>query len=346
MAAPSHQGDLRALSGRRGRRVSDCWMVERRVRGDAAVPGRLEQWVGRVGPRGRFPFNVTGFWSPSDCFSSIFGGLSPGSPIMPESPFAAWQPSKRLDRGNAAEQILEDLREQILSGQLARGAKLPTEKQLAQAYGVSGPTIREAIRGLTTACLVEVRHGSGAYVTAEVDQLIAVSLRSMIQMERVGIRQVLDVLGALVEHAAGLAAKQASEEDINAMQEILESIAQAKEASQISVSLMQFVEALGNASGNPLVAALCRFLFGVQIGLATQLLGTSFAPLRKAAGKLAKDRQAVVDAIATRDPEAARSAARTYHERALKTILALPNAEAAFEPSRELAILASLLQQR
>ncbi|WP_175425577.1 FadR/GntR family transcriptional regulator [Trinickia violacea] len=265
---------------------------------------------------------------------------------MPESPFAAWQPSKRLDRGNAAEQILEDLREQILSGQLARGAKLPTEKQLAQAYGVSGPTIREAIRGLTTACLVEVRHGSGAYVTAEVDQLIAVSLRSMIQMERVGIRQVLDVLGALVEHAAGLAAKQASEEDINAMQEILESIAQAKEASQISVSLMQFVEALGNASGNPLVAALCRFLFGVQIGLATQLLGTSFAPLRKAAGKLAKDRQAVVDAIATRDPEAARSAARTYHERALKTILALPNAEAAFEPSRELAILASLLQQR
>ncbi|MDR5645485.1 FadR/GntR family transcriptional regulator [Burkholderia cenocepacia] len=264
---------------------------------------------------------------------------------MPELPFAAWQPSKRLDRGNAAEQILEDLRAQILSGQLARGAKLPTEKQLAQAYGVSGPTVREAIRGLTTACLVEVRHGSGAFVTAEADQLVAVSLRSMIQMERIGIRQVLGVLGALVEYAANQAALKATKNDISSMQEVIDGISQAKDATEIFSGLAQFIDALGIASGNPLVAALCRFLFGVQISLAAQLLGGSFARVRKASSRLAKDRQAVVDAIASRDPDAARSAARTYHERALKTILALPNADSAFAQSSEIGILASLFGQ-
>lgn len=265
---------------------------------------------------------------------------------MLESPFVAWQPSKFLDRGNAAEQILEDLREQILSGKLARGTKLPTEKQLAQAYGVSGPTIREAIRGLTTACLVEVRHGSGAYVTAEVDQLIAVSLRSMIQMERVGISQVLGVLGALIEYAASQAAERASEDDVNEMQHVLDSITQAKDASQISAGLMRLIEAISKASGNPLVIALCRFLCGVQIGIAAQLLGGSFASLRKVAGRLAKDRQAMVDAIARQDPEGARVAARSYHHRALKTILALPNGDTVPSLSPEMAFFMSQIDHK
>ncbi|WP_432258379.1 FadR/GntR family transcriptional regulator [Cupriavidus sp. TMH.W2] len=265
---------------------------------------------------------------------------------MQESPFGAWQPSKRIDRGKAAEQLLDDLREQILSGQLARGAKLPTEKQLAEAYGVSGPTVREAIRGLTTACLVEVRHGSGAYVTAEADQLIAVSLRSMIQMERIGLRQVLGVLGALVEYAAGLAAELSTADDVRTMQQIVQDITQAKDAVGITSGLTQFVDALGRASGNPLVAALCKFLVGVQVGLAAHLLRSSPASLRKTAGRLAKERQELVDAIATRDPEAARAAARAYQQRALKTMLALPNADTALMPSPEMSFFTSLLQHK
>jgi GntR family transcriptional regulator, transcriptional repressor for pyruvate dehydrogenase complex len=255
-----------------------------------------------------------------------------------------WQPSRQLDRGNAAEQILEDLREQILGGGLARGAKLPTEKQLAQAYGVSGATIREAIRGLTTSRLIEVRHGSGAYVTANADQLIDVSLRSMIQMERINIRQVLGVLGALNGYAAELAATHASAEAIQAMQQTLDEINEAKDARQISSGFMRFLDALAAASGNPLLAAFCRFLAGVQMSLATELSGDSFESWRKTSGKLAKDRQRLVDAIGSRDPAAAREAARTYHERALKTITALPNASATvIDDSALSAFVASLL---
>ena len=112
---------------------------------------------------------------------------------MTKSPKSTpWEPKQRVIRGNAAEQVLEDLRDQILSGGFPRGSKLPTEKQLGLAYGISSNTIREAIRGLTAAHLVEVKHGSGAYVTGNAEQLIARSLRSILQVGRIGIEDIFN----------------------------------------------------------------------------------------------------------------------------------------------------------
>ena len=62
-----------------------------------------------------------------------------------------------LQRGGAANQGLVKLRDQIMQGTLARGTKLPSERELAQRYQASAPTIREATRGLAAVRLVEVR---------------------------------------------------------------------------------------------------------------------------------------------------------------------------------------------
>ena len=50
------------------------------------------------------------------------------------------------NRTSVADRVLRDLESSILSGRLEKGAKLPSEKELASYYGVSSPTIREAIR--------------------------------------------------------------------------------------------------------------------------------------------------------------------------------------------------------
>lgn len=242
----------------------------------------------------------------------------------------SWLPSKPLDRGNAAEQILQGLRAQILDGQFPRGAKLPSEKQLAEGYGVSGATIREAIRGLTTTGLVEVRHGSGAYVTADVDQLIDTPLRSMIQMERIGVSEVLGVLGALNAYAAELATVHATREDLDRMRQALDAIDKAQDAQAISAGLSAFIAEWARASGNPLLGVLCRFLGSLQIGLARELCSDSLANLQKTVRGLSKERQQLVDAIEARDAQAARTAARIYHECAIKVITALPRADATF----------------
>lgn len=255
-------------------------------------------------------------------------------------------PFRRVERGNAAEQVLDDLQRQILSGTLARGTKLPTEKGLAEAYGVSSATVREATRALAAMRLVDVRHGSGAYVTADSQQLIAISLYSMIQIERVGVPDVLGVLAVLNGYAAELAAARASKEDVAGLQEALDRVTVAATSEEVAAGLTDFLDRLGQASRNPLLAVLCKFLAGLQIGLAREIAKGSLAQWRDTTGRLKAERQKLVDAIRTHDVAAARDHARAYHDRSMKVITALPDANAARLSARAMEdLLASFLRR-
>src|ERR1700760_2071488 len=99
-------------------------------------------------------------------------GLPSGTP--PSSP--STQPATGRSRGKIANEIIEYLRSQIAAGTLARSERLPNERALADYFGVSQPTVREATRALEAMGLIEVRHGSGAYVSADPQSLLATSI--------------------------------------------------------------------------------------------------------------------------------------------------------------------------
>jgi GntR family transcriptional regulator len=69
-------------------------------------------------------------------------------------------------------QIAEDLREQIESGELARGGQLPTELELRERYTASRNTVRDAIKWLTNLGLVETRPGQGTFVVKAIDPFV------------------------------------------------------------------------------------------------------------------------------------------------------------------------------
>ncbi|MFH1463832.1 MAG: GntR family transcriptional regulator [Pseudomonadota bacterium] len=71
----------------------------------------------------------------------------------------------RESTSRLAEQIFSDLRRRIILGELAPGKRLPAERQLAEAYGATRNTVREAIRKLEQGRLVTVRHGQGVTVS-------------------------------------------------------------------------------------------------------------------------------------------------------------------------------------
>src|SRR4051812_46257844 len=64
------------------------------------------------------------------------------------------------------EKIAEELRADIASGTYAVGQRLPSERELAQRFKVSRPSVREATIALELDGLVEVRYGSGVYIVA------------------------------------------------------------------------------------------------------------------------------------------------------------------------------------
>ena len=72
------------------------------------------------------------------------------------------------------QQIAEDLRKQISTGELARGSQLPTELELRDKYNASRNTIRDAIKRLISQGLVETRPGQGTFVTMKIDPFVTV----------------------------------------------------------------------------------------------------------------------------------------------------------------------------
>ena len=233
---------------------------------------------------------------------------------------SAWQFQKQLIRGSAGEQILQDLKEQILVGQIATGTKLPSEKELATVYGVSTPTVRNAMRGLASAGLITVRHGSGAYVTASAHQLISNSLGSVMRRERVSIRQMGAVAVALNSLAAELAAENATSEEIDIMQTALHKIDGAQNLVEVISGYRAFLETLAQASGNALLASLCRSMVTVQLDAMEMAGGVPFELWRKSSAQLGSERQRLLDSIRSRNPDESRAAARAYYDQASKVI--------------------------
>ena len=261
---------------------------------------------------------------------------------------AAKPPSSELpvERNRVADQIFHYLKDQILTGSHARGAKLPAERELAERYRVSIPTVREAIRGLTTVGLVEVRHGSGAYVTASGDALIAMSLGAVIQLEGVGIAQVLQILAILNEHAAACACQHATAADHARLRQAVASLKAAATPAEAAAGVREFHRAFVTAAHNPLLSVLCGYLSDLQTELATELAEGSMKTWKRILGGLQDLRDRLVQAIEQREREAAIGLTREFHLKAIKLITSLPKArESGVRDPKLHSVLSSMLSR-
>ncbi len=118
----------------------------------------------------------------------------------------------------AYEQVAGRLREQILEGVLPEGARLPNEIVLAEQYGVSRATVREALRLLTAQSLIRTAKGAGggSYVTVPTAASLSESLRSGIGLlsaaADVTLDELLEARELLEVPAARLAAQRRGQE--------------------------------------------------------------------------------------------------------------------------------------
>lgn len=232
-----------------------------------------------------------------------------------------------LARGRVADQIFEALKLQIMTGALPRGARLPTEKELGELYDVSGPTVREAIRGLSSVGLIEVRHGSGAYVTASSESLVAMSLSAVIQLETVGASDALGILGVLSVHAAASAVTQATASDLRRLRETADALVDVPDAERAAAGVRAFHHALVRAAHNPLLEMICGFLSNVQVAFAIEITGGSLASWRDILQALHEVRSRLVEAIERRDSKAAAKSAKEFNAEVVRLITSLPRAQ-------------------
>lgn len=242
-------------------------------------------------------------------------------------------------RRRIADAIAEDLRGQIASGAIPHGARLPAERDLAERYGVSGPTIREALQGLNALGLVEMRHGSGTYVSALAGSLVAKALGTVIELQSVSVHNILGLLGALNSYAARLAVTRSTDDDIAVLEDAIAAIAAVENNDGIVRAVKQFITGLAGAAHDPLLLALVGFLVDVQLELA-RATGSTFAEWKHLVALLQPDRIAIVEALKRRDADEFAARVSAFNARAFNLV----NAEVRAHTGRH-AQLAGILAQ-
>jgi DNA-binding FadR family transcriptional regulator len=152
-------------------------------------------------------------------------------------------------------------------------------------------------------------------------------MASVIQLEGSPATDVMEILGILYSHAAGLAARQATDEEVASLRAAAERLAELDDLDQAMKDLLHFLRQLSTLSRNPLLAAMCAFLGEVQVELAIELSERRLLPLREVAGALYPDRIAVVEALEARDADRAVRTTRAFHDHALELINSSPTAQ-------------------
>ncbi|MEV8466269.1 FadR/GntR family transcriptional regulator [Fluviibacterium sp. DFM31] len=109
-----------------------------------------------------------------------------------------------------SDQIYRQLAGDIEAGRLARGAKLPSETALAAEYGVSRPTVREALARLREEGMITSRRGSGAYVQEVSERITRIAPLASIQ----DLRMCFKFRIGLESEAARLAAQNHTDDDL------------------------------------------------------------------------------------------------------------------------------------
>ncbi|WP_131737276.1 FadR/GntR family transcriptional regulator [Actinomadura roseirufa] len=116
-------------------------------------------------------------------------------------------------RSSLVDQVIDQLRSEIAEGVWAVGAKIPPEPVLSETLGVGRNTVREAVRALTHAGLLDSRQGDGTYVRATSELSSAVRRR----LETAELVEILEVRRGLEVEAARLAASRRTPEDVAAI---------------------------------------------------------------------------------------------------------------------------------
>ena len=198
------------------------------------------------------------------------------------------------------------LLEAITDQGLEPGARLPSERELGDQFGVSRTVVREAVRALAAKGVIEVRTGSGLRVSAVGPSAVSESIGLYLRGGALDYPKVHEVRKLLEIEIAGLAAERARDEDVARMSDIctrMEDAVAADDVEQASRLDLEFHRELARATDNELYLLLLD-----SIGEALLAVRRDNLRLVTAAADALRSHREIVDRVEARDEAGAREA--------------------------------------
>jgi GntR family transcriptional repressor for pyruvate dehydrogenase complex len=205
-----------------------------------------------------------------------------------------------------ADGVFQQLRSRILGGALARGERLPNERDLADTFEVNRTSVREAVKRLEYLGLVEVRHGHGTFVKGVSEssslEVIEALLRDPRTVTLDLLRQILEFRRHITIQVVELAARNRSEEQLQRARTLLSREQDEGTDPDRALTLdVEFNRLLGEATGN--------LMYQLVSNLFTKLLhrlGPFYYNEGRDFSRSLETHRQLLGAIEARDPIAAR----------------------------------------
>jgi DNA-binding FadR family transcriptional regulator len=210
------------------------------------------------------------------------------------------------------DRVVEEIQKLILGGQLEPGTKLPPERELADELGVSRTVVREAVRILVAKGLLETKPGVGTTVQEMTGDQLVGPLSILLQTHDISIENLHQVRSILEVEIAGLAALQATEEDIAELRRIMAEMDLAKDVPELfAAGDADFHQGLAKTTHNPLLIVLLDSIRDLmqEIRLAVH----SHPDL---VGRVGPDHHKILERVIAKDARGARQAMQEHLEHA------------------------------
>jgi GntR family transcriptional repressor for pyruvate dehydrogenase complex len=172
------------------------------------------------------------------------------------------EPKGRSRGVGVTQEAIDTILGLVASGEWGPGTRLPREADLAARLGLSRNSLREAVRALSLARVLEVRQGDGTYVSSlEPGELLEPTINATHLLRGRTVLELFEVRKMLEPEAAALAALRAGDETKEALRRELDRmIAAGSNAEELVEADAAFHEVLGQAPGNAVLRSLLRSL--------------------------------------------------------------------------------------
>jgi GntR family transcriptional regulator, transcriptional repressor for pyruvate dehydrogenase complex len=207
------------------------------------------------------------------------------------------------------DEAIEKIKGMIVSGEMRPGDRLPREADLAERLGLSRNSLREAVKALSLIRVLDVRQGDGTYVTSLAPGLLLDALSFVVDFHRDDtVLEFFEVRRILEPAATALAAQRMTDEDVEGLRSVLAELGEDPTIDALVANDLEFHRRIAAGSGNNVLCSLIDSLSGpttrarIWRGLTQE-------------GAVAKTREqhaAILEAIASRQPELARSWATVH----------------------------------
>lgn len=221
---------------------------------------------------------------------------------------------KSLKKPLLSQEVKDAIQASINDATYQPGHKLPSERELVDQFQVSRVTIREALRNLQSAGLIEIRRGvnAGAYVSEPNSDPITENFTNLIHLGRIGFSHLIDARLYIEPKASEIAAAHATAQDIDRLGHVLELAASQVATSRKTARLtnVSFHCEIAKITKNPIILFITESI--TQSHSALIIESTRSKLERRVIQQFINGHRAILEAIIGRRPKEAHDMTRRH----------------------------------